>query len=102
MLASKVLLAILDELLSDPTPEALESLAALLTVVGPTFDGPGWAYHVALNAIFEQVKKLTQKSSTDSRAKCLLKDVLDFRAAGWKDRKPKKIEGPTTLEGVAQ
>jgi hypothetical protein len=101
MLASKVLLAILDELLSDPTPEALETLAALLTVVGPTFDGPGWAYHVAFNAIFEQVKKITLQSSTESRVRCLLKDVLDLRSAGWRDRKPKKIEGPTTLEGVA-
>ena len=25
------------------------------------------------------------------------KDVLDLRAAGWVNRKPKKIEGPTTL-----
>lgn len=102
MLASKVLLAIMDELLSDPTPEALESLAALLTVVGPTFDGPGWSYHVALNAIFEQVKKIAKKTSTEPRVRCLLKDVLDLRAAGWRDRKPKKIEGPTTLDAVAQ
>lgn len=102
MLASKVLLAIMDELLSDPTPEALESLAALLTVVGPTFDCPGWSYHVALNAIFEQVKKIAKKTSTEPRVKCLLKDVLDLRAAGWRDRRPKKIEGPTTLDAVAQ
>lgn len=101
MLASKVLLAIMDELLSDPTPEALESLAALLTVVGPVFDGPAWSYHVALNAIFEQVKKIVKKSSTEPRVRCLMKDVLDLRAAGWKDRKPKKIDGPTTLDAVA-
>jgi len=102
MLASRVLLAILYEALSDPTPEALESLAALLTVVGPTFDGPGWAYHVALNAIFEQVKKIVKKSSTEPRVRCLMKDVLDLRAAGWRDRKPKSVEGPTTLDAVAQ
>jgi hypothetical protein len=38
MLASKVLIAISEELLSDPTSESLESLAALLTVTGPSFD----------------------------------------------------------------
>jgi hypothetical protein len=57
---------------------------------------------VALNAIFEQVKKIAKKSSTEPRVRCLLKDVLDLRAAGWRDRKPKKIDGPTTLDAVAQ
>eukprot|EP00439_Symbiodinium_sp_Y106_P056933 s672_g8.t1 len=38
MLASKVGIAILEELLSNPTPEALESAAALLTTLGPTAD----------------------------------------------------------------
>lgn len=102
MLASKVLMAICDELLSEPTPEALESLSVLLTTVGPTFDVPSWSYHVALNGIFEQVKALTQKRSLARRVRCLLQDVLDLRAAAWKDHKPKKLEGPTTLEGVAK
>jgi hypothetical protein len=95
-------LAIWDVLLRDPTPEALESLAVLLTAVGPTFDVPTWTYHVALAGIFGQVKALTQKRSLESRVRCLLKDVLDLRAAAWKDRKPKKLEGPTTLEAVAK
>jgi hypothetical protein len=97
MLASKIMLAILEELLGDPTPEALESLAALLSCVGPTFDTPEWAHQPALNAVFMQAKTITQSPTTEPRARCLLKDVLDLRAAGWVNRKPKKIEGPTTL-----
>merc|ERR1719424_1507296 len=54
MLASKVMLSIMEELLQDPTPEALETLAAFLTVVGPTFDMQDWAYFATLNAIFKQ------------------------------------------------
>lgn len=101
MLASKVMLAIMEELLQSPTSEALESLAALLTVVGPTFDTPDWAYRVTLNAIFSQIQKLIKTSTIDPRTRCLLKDVLDLRNEGWKDRKPKKIEGPLKLEEVA-
>ena len=33
-----MLIAVAEELLNDPTPEAMESLAALLTCIGPTFD----------------------------------------------------------------
>lgn len=101
MLASKVMLAIMEELLQEPTSEALESLAALLTVVGPTFDHPDWAYTVTLTAIFKQVEKLTKKKTVDSRVRCLLKDVIDVRNLGWHDRRPKKIEGPLKLEQVA-
>lgn len=102
MLASKVMLAILEELLGDPTPEALESLACLLSAVGPTFDTPEWVHQPALNAIFMQANNIAQSPTCEPRARCLLKDVLDVRRAGWIDRKPKKIEGPTTLGQVAQ
>jgi len=101
MLASKVALAIMEELLQDPTPEALESLAALLTSVGASFDHPEWAYRTTLNAVFKQVERLAKKSSTESRVRCLLKDVLDLRSSGWKDMRPKKIEGPKKLDEVA-
>merc|ERR1719409_2037310 len=91
MLASKVLVAVSEELLSDPTPEALESLAALLTVVGASFDRPDWTYHAALQAIFSQVSAIVKKNAVEPRVRCLLKDLLDLRAAGWCDRKPKKL-----------
>jgi len=101
MLASKVMLAIMEELLQAPTGESLESLAALLTVVGPTFDTPDWSYRATLNGIFVQVEKFSKKDSIDPRSRCLLKDVLDIRALNWLDRRPKKIEGPLKLQQVA-
>jgi len=101
MLVSKVMLSIIEELMQDPTSEALESLAALLDVVGPTFDVPEFPYHVTLNATFRQVEVLSKKQSVDSRTRCLLKDVLDIRAVGWNDRRIKRIDGPCKLEDVA-
>lgn len=101
MLASKVMLAIMEELLQDPTSEALESLAALLMVVGPAFDVPDWTHRVAFNAIFLRVEKIAKSKSTDKRIRCLLRDVLDVRQEGWNDRRPKQIEGPSKLQEVA-
>jgi hypothetical protein len=102
MLAGKVFLALVDELLANPTPEALETTAALLTAVGSTFDTPTWPFHVALDAVFCQVKDLSQQNSTPRRVRCLLADVLDLRAAGWKCSRPKQLDSPTTLAEVAQ
>merc|ERR1719498_1188156 len=101
MLATKVLFAICEELLNDPTPESLESLAALLTVIGPKLDRPESAAYAVLGHVFQQVKELTTQEKVKQRVKCLLKDVLDLRASSWQDRKPKKIEGPSTLKEVA-
>lgn len=102
MLVSKILLSILNELLSMPTPEALESLAVLLTVTGSSFDTPKWAHHAALGDIFSQLEALAADGNTDTRSRCLLQDLLDLRAAGWQDRRPKKLEAPTTLAEVAR
>lgn len=102
MLASKVMFAIIEELLALSTPEALESLAALLTAVGGTFDRPEWSYRDMLGHVFAQIKSLTDKADCNPRARCLLKDLLDLRDRGWKDTRPKRCEGPTTLQGVAR
>mmetsp|Transcript_147129 Transcript_147129/g.274030 ORF Transcript_147129/g.274030 Transcript_147129/m.274030 type:complete len:788 (+) Transcript_147129:72-2435(+) len=102
MLAIKVMFAIIEELLSDSTSEALESLAALLTVVGPSFDHPEFPQQCLLSAIFDQVEARTKDPCLKNRVRCLLKDVLELRAMGWQDRKPKKMEGPSTLDEVAQ
>lgn len=102
MLASKILFAIVEELLQDPTPESLESAAALLTVVGPTFDVPSFPGRAALTGVFHKIKIIVEAASCEPRARCLLKDVLDLRSSGWEDRKPKKLEGPSTLGEVAE
>lgn len=103
ILASKVLIACSEELLLDPNPGTLESLAGLLTVVGPEFDGPGWTYYEALNGIFNKVKSLAKDKQLPSRTRFLLQDVLDLRATGWVDRKKatQKLEKPKTLEEIA-
>lgn len=101
MLATKVLFAICEELLQDPTPESLESLASLLTVVGPKLDMPETQAHAMLSEVFSRVKLLTQLPEIKCRERCLLKDVLELRACRWRDRKPKQIEGPSTLKEVA-
>jgi len=98
LLASKVLLAIVAELLSSPTREALEALAALLVVVGPSFDMDEWVHSDKLDAVFAEMKAIASRPSCDMRSRCLLKDVLDMRKQGWKDHRPKQLEAPTSTE----
>eukprot|EP00929_Paragymnodinium_shiwhaense_P119084 TRINITY_DN90972_c0_g1_i1.p1 TRINITY_DN90972_c0_g1~~TRINITY_DN90972_c0_g1_i1.p1 ORF type:complete len:665 (-),score=227.56 TRINITY_DN90972_c0_g1_i1:327-2321(-) len=102
MLASKVLIAILKELMADPTPEALETVAALLTVTGPSFDTADWTHAVELEGVFKQVAQTIKNRSCCARARCLLQDVLDLRASGWENKKPQRNEGPMTLQEVAE
>jgi len=100
MLAGKVLLAILQELISDPTPEALESVAALLTATGPVFDSPDWAFHSALEAVFAEVRSIARRPSCEPRSRCLLLDVLDLRRGGWKAGR-RLQDAPATLKEVS-
>eukprot|EP00933_Yihiella_yeosuensis_P060512 TRINITY_DN6326_c2_g1_i1.p1 TRINITY_DN6326_c2_g1~~TRINITY_DN6326_c2_g1_i1.p1 ORF type:complete len:763 (+),score=187.84 TRINITY_DN6326_c2_g1_i1:153-2291(+) len=102
ILASKVLVAILEELLSDPTTEALESLAVLLTSVGATFDTPGWANRPVLESVFKKIAEIVREKQCVPRVRCLLKDVLELRAAKWLVTRPQKQEGPSTLDEVAK
>eukprot|EP00933_Yihiella_yeosuensis_P000349 TRINITY_DN10052_c0_g2_i1.p1 TRINITY_DN10052_c0_g2~~TRINITY_DN10052_c0_g2_i1.p1 ORF type:complete len:753 (-),score=233.86 TRINITY_DN10052_c0_g2_i1:391-2649(-) len=102
MLSSQVMVGIIEELLGNPTPEALECLAALLTVIGGTFDCQGSPQRPMLNHIFDRISSIIKNRSCQPRERCLLQDVLDLRAAGWKDQRPKKMERPTTLDEVAQ
>ena len=44
MLAPRILIACSEVLLTDYTPETLESLAVLLTATGATYDEPQWTY----------------------------------------------------------
>eukprot|EP00933_Yihiella_yeosuensis_P000352 TRINITY_DN10052_c0_g4_i1.p1 TRINITY_DN10052_c0_g4~~TRINITY_DN10052_c0_g4_i1.p1 ORF type:complete len:774 (-),score=204.74 TRINITY_DN10052_c0_g4_i1:696-3017(-) len=102
MLSAKVMIAVIEELLSDPTPEALESLAALLKVVGPVFDTQEWTYRPVFTDIFCRIQRIVDERSCRPRELCLLKDCIELRASGWKDDRPKQIEKPTTLDEVAK
>ncbi|CAK0903853.1 unnamed protein product, partial [Prorocentrum cordatum] len=63
--------------------DALESLAALLTVAGPTFDVESWALKQQVDAIFARVGELVATPALPARTRFLLRDVLDLRSAGW-------------------
>jgi hypothetical protein len=102
MMSSKVLVTILEELMSDPKPEAIETLAALLRVTGSTFDTRDWAYFSRFDAVLLQLKALSSSKSTPARVRCLLLDVFDLRARGWTNSLPTRMETPTTLKEVAE
>jgi translation initiation factor 4G len=100
MLASKVMFYIFEELLSQASlPEALECFVTLLAAVGPEFDHP---QNQGLAQIFDQAETIINDAKVTPRIRYLFKDVLDLRASGWEDSKPKALERPTTLEEVAQ
>jgi len=103
MLSPRVLLSCANELLKDPAaPDALESLAALLTAVGPTFDDEEWSNHGLLCSVFDRVKALTKDKQVAPRLRFLLSDVLDLRATKWANMKKvtAKQSGPMKLEEV--
>lgn len=103
MLATSVLIAVAEDLVSEPcTAESLESLAVFLTSVGGTFDRPDWQHHKRFEAIFDKVAKKKSDKSTPPRIRFLLQDVLDLRASGWENTKKAtaKSEGPMKLDEV--
>merc|ERR1719409_2385709 len=86
--------------MANPTPEALETVAALLSVTGPTFDTTEWQHASAFDEVFAQIAEIVQTKRFCARTRCLLQDVLDLRNNGWADNKPKKTEAPMTLDQV--
>lgn len=85
MLSSKLLITCSEELLSksQACDDALESLAALLTVACPKFDTQAWLHKVNLDAIFSRIAKLSASREVPARKRFLLRDVLELREARW-------------------
>jgi len=104
MVSSKILCTCMDDLLlaRGHCPEALEALAALLTVAGPHFDKAQWQHHPLLEVAFNRVRELAHHKGVPARERFLLRDVLDLREAGWLDqaRAPARTAGPMRLEEV--
>jgi len=103
MLSSRLLLHCAQGLLCarGQCAEALESLAALLTVAAPAFDTPDWSQYVHLDAIFRELVDLTKDTSVVPRERFLLRDLLEARAAGWPARTcAAKPSSPMRLEEV--
>jgi len=103
MLASKISMAIVEELLADPTAVSMECLCVFLTSIGPSFDKKEWVHHVQLRAAFQKVQSLVNSDKQlPSRVRFLMQDVLDLRASGWQNKKKavQSNKGPMTLEAV--
>jgi len=83
---------------------ALEFLAAFLTVAAPAFDTPRFAQHTQLQAVLQRCEELARdKVSVSSRERCLLRDLVDLRAAGWAGRQlAAKPSAPMRLEEVRE
>lgn len=103
MLSSRILFACAQELLRDPSlPQALDTLALFLRVVGPKFDNKAFLHHAQLCLIFDRIDQITRDKTVPPRLRFLLRDVLDLRDGAWVDTKKatKKTEGPMKLEEV--
>jgi len=101
MLSSRLLVECADALLASrkSCPEALEALAALLTVTGAKFDRPDWRCYARLEAVFRAVSHLAQDRGVAPRLRFLLTDVLDRRKIGWvKDGKVADSRKPQAKE----
>jgi len=93
----------MEELLENRSEETLETLCVFLSTIGPEFDNKDWKSIEKLNATFKKVGKLANDNTIDTRIRCLLKDVLDLRAAGYREHRPsKEPDGPQKMSDVKQ
>jgi hypothetical protein len=85
IVTSKLLVECSEELLrcQSTCAEALESLAALISVAGKQFDNPNWQYHPRLLQVFSCMRAIEKDKSIQARIRFLLRDVLDIRDVGW-------------------
>lgn len=54
------------------------------------------------NQIFERITLIVEAKSCQPRERCLLKDLLELRANGWEQRRPKPLEKAKTLAELAE
>jgi hypothetical protein len=105
MLSSKIIFQCAEQLIEHKTDETLESLSVFLTAIGPLFDNRQWPRYDALCGVFDRVRMMVKdkNNGVSQRIKCLLKDVLDARAANWHGRSKKnEPEGPMKMSDVAR
>ncbi|CAH6721716.1 eukaryotic initiation factor 4F subunit p150 [[Candida] jaroonii] len=81
----------------DPSEDSLESLAQLVTAVGPKFDSHE-RNKFFLSNIFESIQTILDKVKLPSRIKFMLMDLQDLRKAGWVSNKGD--EGPKTIKEI--
>lgn len=82
LLAGKVLIFLLNELLDVGTGPALESLVALLAVVAPAFEQTE-SYAEPLRDVFASLGEKTNDKSISTCVRVKIQDLLDLRARDW-------------------
>lgn len=94
LLAGKVLLFVVNELLDLGTGPALESLVALLTVIAPTFEHKDSIYAVPLREVFESLRRKAKDPSLSTCVRCKIRDLLDARKCDWapKAHEPSRLK----------
>jgi hypothetical protein len=103
ILSSKIIFECVEQMINPETrsDETVETLAAFLQTIGPMFDTENYSRYKQLDEVFSRVKDLTKEKTLSARVKCLLRDVLDIRAAGWRNsKKTNQPEGPMKLTEV--
>lgn len=82
LLSAKLLLPIVQQLLNS-NEAALESLIALLNVVGPEFEMKQSLYQAALRDAFAVLRAKMSDKAVCARVGCQINDLLDAKARGW-------------------
>lgn len=86
LLATKMLLPILGELLGQGSEAAIESLVALISVVAPHFEQGPLLCAAPLKEAFAALKSKVADRNVSARVRFQIRDMLDLRARGWQKR----------------
>ena len=76
--------------------ENVEALCKLMSTIGHMIDHSKAKEHI--DAYFDRMTKMSNNQGLPSRLRFMLKDLIDLRRNGWKQRK--KVEGPKKIEEV--
>lgn len=96
LLMHKCITKLLLSLYEDPDEEVAEALCELMTTIGGKIDHPDIKEHI--DVYFENMRSLSNNMKLSSRARFMLKDVIDLRNNKWQARI--KIEDPNKIEEV--
>ena len=84
LLASKILIQALTQLLAIKSNSTLECICVLLAATGETFDDKSWHHHTYFSKVFDEIRGIARLKTTQSRIKFLILDLLDLKARNWK------------------
>uniref|UniRef100_A0A7S1KH29 MIF4G domain-containing protein n=1 Tax=Vitrella brassicaformis TaxID=1169539 RepID=A0A7S1KH29_9ALVE len=108
ILSAKLLFVCLDELWHYGEKQGkqgeaqFECVCTFLTTIGPVYDvAQDWNRRADLQQWFHKLEEKSRDENLGIRVRCLMKDVLDLRANGWRQVvKPGKVQGPSKLRDI--